>query len=85
MKDFLDREIHVGDTVVYPGRASSSVWMNVAQVLEVNEVAKTLRVRRTKARCGTVHRDSILASIDRVVVVEPVSHGHELKTGGTRG
>lgn len=32
MRDFLGREIQVGDMVVYPGRQSSSLWMNSAKV-----------------------------------------------------
>lgn len=33
MKDFLGREIAVGDTVVYPRRGGSSVWLGKGQVL----------------------------------------------------
>lgn len=36
--DWRGQEISVGDTIVYPGRASSSLWMNEATVLEINVV-----------------------------------------------
>lgn len=35
MVDFLGREIHVGDTIVYPGRRGSSLWMNKAIVKDL--------------------------------------------------
>lgn len=31
--DFLGREIHVGDIIVYPGRKGSTLWMNKGRVL----------------------------------------------------
>lgn len=35
MKDIVGREIRVGDVIAYPGRRSSSMWMNVALVREL--------------------------------------------------
>lgn len=37
MQDMLGNEIVVGDMVVYPGRQSSSLWMNCGRVVECNE------------------------------------------------
>ena len=37
MKDMLGNEIAVGDMVVYPGRQSSSLWMNYGRVVECAE------------------------------------------------
>ena len=34
-KDWLGKEIKVGSKIVYPGRQSSSLWMNLAEVLEI--------------------------------------------------
>ena len=31
--DFLDQNIQVGDTIVYPNRKGSSLWMNKAKVI----------------------------------------------------
>lgn len=36
--DFLGQEIKVQDTVVYPNRQGSSLWMNKGTVLEVKQV-----------------------------------------------
>lgn len=35
MQDFLGRNIEVGDTIVYPVRLGSSMWMNKAKVVEI--------------------------------------------------
>lgn len=35
--DWLGNKIQVGDLIVYPGRQSSSLWMNHARVLEISE------------------------------------------------
>ncbi len=37
MQDMLGNEIAVGDMVVYPGRQSSSLWMNYGRVVECIE------------------------------------------------
>lgn len=37
MQDMLGNEIAVGDMVAYPGRQSSSLWMNYGRVVECVE------------------------------------------------
>lgn len=62
MKDFLGQQIKVGDSVVYPNRHGSDMWLNYAQVSDVN--IDSIQVRR--------HHDNILkplTRVDRVVVV----------------
>ncbi len=66
MKDFLDQEITAGDTIVYPNRQGSRMWMVKAEVLVVNEEFKRLSVRRTDGITKTLTR------VDRVTVVQPV-------------
>ncbi len=61
MKDFLNQDIKIGDTIVYPNRQGSSLWMNRAQVEEVR--LDSLRVRRSDGSVKTIRRT------DRVVVV----------------
>ncbi len=84
-RDIRGIEIEVGDTVAYPGRAGSSMWMNVGRVLEI--------VNRTRYRPYTESyepdpflrllcqqknwrgedigtRKSCTSKLDRVVVVE---------------
>lgn len=62
--DFLGQEIKPGDTVVYPGRQGSRMWMNQAQVLSVDQTDRGwgVKVQRT---------DGIrtLSCVDRIVVV----------------
>jgi hypothetical protein len=36
-KDFLGREIHVGDKMVYVKHTRTSVWLKKVQVLEITE------------------------------------------------
>ena len=61
MRDFLGQFISVGDTIVYPNRQGSNLWMVKALVTEVRE--DSLRVERDD---GTVKP---LTRIDRVTVV----------------
>lgn len=35
--DVLGREVRVGDTITYPVRQFSSMWVNVVEVLEIRE------------------------------------------------
>ena len=78
MKDFLNQEIKVGDSIVYPNRLRSDLWMNLAKVTLVNaESVKTfkrkdgnvevitgsIQVRREDGTTKTITR------VNRVVVV----------------
>ena len=64
-KDFLGQPIRGGNTVVYPGRQGSRLWMNQAIVLEVNE--NGIKVQRTKD--GDIRT---LKCLDRVVVIQSI-------------
>lgn len=68
MKDFLGQDINSGDTVVYPGRQGSNMWMNSATVLDLLD--NSIRVQRTKD--GAVR---VLNRLDRVVVVHQIKRG----------
>lgn len=61
MKDFLGQDINVGDTIVYPNRQGSNLWMNQAQVTEVRVTG--LRVQLPDGQIKPLQR------VDRVVVV----------------
>jgi hypothetical protein len=79
--DFLDREIHVGDMIVYPaGGASSSVHMVKGEVLEVRagtnrwgRPCPILRVRSLRDSRSNRHapaaRPINLTNVRRCVVV----------------
>lgn len=60
--DFLNQPINVGDTVVYPNRQGSSMWMNKAVVTNVNSDG-SLQVCRSGGSPRRIH------CVDRVVVV----------------
>lgn len=79
-KDFLGQEIEVGDTIVYPVRWGSSMWLSKTKVLERTETtsyygphkaalkvkgkSKNWYTKEERPYVRTVHR------LDRVVVVE---------------
>jgi glutamate synthase domain-containing protein 3 len=63
VKDFLGKHIQQGDTIVYPGRASSALWMNKATVLEVLVSGKVV------ARTNEGKRVT-LSNTKNIVVVE---------------
>jgi len=70
-KDFLGQVIRVGDTIVYPGRQGSSMWLNKAEVLEISwaestgpKVVYTLSIVRSDGRRAQITK------LNRVVVVE---------------
>ncbi len=78
MQDFMGREIQVGDTVVWPSRYSSSMWMSSGKVLgfdvRVGYGSQTpiliVQADPDKERFRRVTtKPSKLEAIDRVVVV----------------
>jgi len=70
MKDFRGVEIQVGDTVVYPGRQGSSMWMSQALVKEVKENTLIVEVEQRKWDGVVVgHRTTTVYRTDRCVVV----------------
>jgi hypothetical protein len=77
LKDFLGRAFVAGQTIVYPGRHSSSLWMNKAQVIAVNPGGKNdLVVRPDRAK-----RNVRLTELNRVVIVPDVKAiAHVLRT-----
>ena len=64
MKDFLGQTIKPGNTVVYPGRQASRMWMNRATVLELLD--NGIRVQRDD---GGVR---VLKCMDRVTVIHQI-------------
>ena len=59
MTDFRGTEINIGDTIVYPGRSGSSLWMNEGVVIDFEEyqpyysfeqTITTLKVKRVDTK-----------------------------------
>ena len=79
--DFLDREIQVGDYIVYPQRQSSALWMCYAQVLSIHRTQKmsggwdSLKIRVLKSRYNNEPYTTTLQVTNRVVVV---GHAEEM-------
>lgn len=67
MKDFLGQPIASGNTVVYPGRQGSRMWMNRALVIEVLDNA--VKVQRDD---GGIR---VLKCLNRVVVINQIKTG----------
>lgn len=63
-RDYLGQTITVGDTVVYPGRQGSRMWMNNATVVELRP--QGVKVERTDGGIRT------LTCLDRVVVIHKI-------------
>lgn len=72
MKDFLGKEFQVGQRIVYPGRASSSLWMNTGTIVAIT--AKNLKVKRIALDWDNVPtgetKQVTVYCTDRVVIVE---------------
>ena len=69
MLDFLGQAISIGDSVIYPNRQKSQMWMNLAMVTDIR--LDLITVRRDKD--GAIKR---LKRIDRVTVVTRQIEGH---------
>lgn len=70
-EDFLKQTVRVGDTIVYPSRQSSSLWMNKAVVEKIQ-----VKTRKSYYNDSTFEEWSIklssggrLSQIDRAVKV----------------
>jgi len=68
MKDFLGQQIEVGDSIVYPNRQGSHLWMNFATVTDVRDTS--IRVRRDDGVCKPLTR------VKRVTVVSKQISDH---------
>lgn len=66
MKDFIGQEIKLNDTVVYPTKRCSSLYMNIATVIKVTE--KNITVSR-KCRYSENYIKVCITRTDRVVVL----------------
>jgi hypothetical protein len=78
-QDFLGREIKPGDHVVYPQRASSSLWVNYAEVLEavpVNDswgrqtIGLKVKILKSSGYVSQLGRTTTIKVIERVTVVD---------------
>jgi hypothetical protein len=69
LKDWRGVPMNVGDTVVYPVRQSSSMWMEEGEIIEISSVDKyygpqpQVKVRKKDGRIST------LTSLGRLTVV----------------
>lgn len=72
-KDFLGRELQVGDDIVYPIRASSSMWMERATVVERTTVEgpwfDRSRIPALKAKKASTGRVVTLTVLKNVVQI----------------
>lgn len=78
--DFRGLSLAVGQTIVYPGRASSSLWMNAGIILEIKSTKDyrgrenwTLKVQRTHGRSWNKPEDLIkpvsITNLSNVVII----------------
>ncbi len=67
MRDFMGREIKAGDTIVYPVRRGSRMWLNKLNVTMVE--GEALKGYSPEGRLTTIK------NLKNVVVVQPVNAG----------
>jgi hypothetical protein len=68
--DFLGREIRVGDTVVYPCRSGSTMWLTNGEVIDFADgvIGEPFRVAvRAKTESGV--KRTGMVPVDRCIVV----------------
>lgn len=70
--DFRGKALNVGDTIAYPGRSGSNLWMNEGEIIAIRfkidqwgRSLPTLSVRIPSGRIVDVH------CIDRVALITP--------------
>ena len=71
-KDFLGKPIETGDTIVYPGRQGSGMWLNKATVISIPK-PKTTPSGRVEYKIKVLRTDgryTHITELKRVVVVE---------------
>lgn len=76
--DKLNKEIKVGNVIVYPGRRGSSLWINVAKVVELkyytdyrgNRLLKLVVDRYDNPRERKTSHRTVVECLGRVVVLE---------------
>lgn len=92
--DFLGREFSPGQFIVYPGRRSSSLWMNLGYVVSVVPVEKyglqkvKLMVHKLAPMLDwgkstefvSVSRLTSVTEIQRVVVIDPNTVPESVRT-----
>lgn len=73
MKDFLGNEIRIGDLVANPRRVSSSLWMTVGKVLDIQDGKLRIEIVKTSGygKKGSVSVIHVLRNV--------------VKLGGTAG
>jgi hypothetical protein len=70
-KDYLGQVIETGDTIVYPGRQGSSMWLNTAEVLAISWAeAEGPKVKYTLSIVRSDGRRAQITQLNRVIVVE---------------
>ena len=69
LKDILGRAFKAGQTVVYPGRHSSSLWLNVGQIIAVDPNGKGALVVRPTRSNRNVH----VQDLTRVAIIPQAS------------
>lgn len=68
-KDFLGKPITAGETICYPVRRGSSMWLKSLTVLSVQDTPGGVRVSGTNANGRRVS----IANLENCVVVEPAA------------
>lgn len=79
VKDIVGNELKVGDTIAYPGRSGSALWLTTAKITEIQKYIcywsgkylPKLKVTKPSGRKTTVY------AIDRVIRVSVTGKTNE--------
>ena len=80
VNDFFGNKIQQGDLLVYPGRQSSSIWMNVGVVTRIeNGKAHIRSARRRVSEVELSRKGNILVCPERAVIIPRESLNGEFR------
>ena len=79
LKDFMNREFKKGDVIVYPGRRSSSLWMNIGIVNAIDEIDEVLKIDTIKKDFSEPIRKTKtkISRIDNVIIVGNINENRK--------
>ncbi len=87
VKDYLGKEIHAEDTIVYPGREGSNLWLSAGTVEHIHPDGFLDVITQSGRRVKLVRTDRV-AVVERVLlnnVQLPVSVSSQVEISSVNG
>ena len=67
MKDCFDKELNIGDTVAYPVRSGSSMWISSGEIQEILD--NSLKISRKPDNSFSFYKIVTVTRTDRVIKI----------------